>query len=48
MKTITPYHQIRILTEELIITKADIDFSTNPDKRERAEILERQVMELMR
>lgn len=39
------HYKIKIITEELIITKADIDFSTDPDKRERVEVLEKKLME---
>lgn len=40
--------KITILTEELIISKADVDFDTNPDKRERVERLEKQVIDLLK
>ena len=38
-------HKIKVITEELIISKADIDFETNPDKRERIEMLEKKIMD---
>ncbi len=41
-------YRIKVITEEMIITKADIDFETNPDKRERAEILENELRELLK
>lgn len=41
-------YKIKVLTEELIIAKADIDFDTNPEKREHVEELERLVLEAMR
>lgn len=41
-------YKIKVLTEELIIAKADIDFDTNPDKREHVERLEKLVLEAMR
>lgn len=40
--------QIEIITEELIISKADVDYSTDPDKRQHCEILESQLRELLR
>lgn len=41
-------YKIKVLTEELIIAKADIDFDTNPEKREHAEKLEVMILEAMR
>lgn len=41
-------YKIKILTEELIIAKADIDFDTNPDKREHAQRLEQLILEAMK
>ena len=41
-------YKIRVLTEELIITKADIDFDTNIEKREYAQSLEDKIKELMK
>ena len=46
MKTKLDY-KIKVLTEELIIAKADIDFDTNPEKREYVEKLENLVLEAM-
>lgn len=40
--------KITILTEELIISKADVDFDTNLDKREYVEKLEKAVLELLK
>ena len=41
-------YKIKVLTEELIIAKADIDFNTNIEKREHAERLEKMIIEAMR
>lgn len=48
MLNYSPFQRIRVLTEELIIAKADIDFSTNVSKRAWIEDLENQVRELMK
>lgn len=40
--------QIEIITEELIISKADVDFDTNLDKRAHCEALEYQLKELLK
>ena len=42
------YKKIETLTYDLMIAKADIDFDTNPEKREHAEKLEKKIMELLR
>ena len=42
------WNKITILTEELIIAKADVDFDTSLEKREHVDYLERQVIELMK
>lgn len=42
------FEMITILTEELIISKADVDFDTNLEKREYVDSLERQVIDLLR
>lgn len=42
------FEKITILTEELIIAKADVDFDTSLEKREHVDYLERQVIELMK
>jgi len=47
MKTKLEY-KIKVLTEELIIAKADIDFDTNIEKREHVEKLENLIREVMR
>ena len=39
---------LEILTEELIIAKADIDFDTNLSKREYVAGLESKILELLR
>jgi len=39
---------VEILTEELIISKADIDFETDIEKREYAESLQLKLLELLR
>ena len=39
---------ITILTEELIIAKADIDFDTSLEKREHVDNLEREIIDLLR
>lgn len=41
-------HKIKVITEELIISKADVDFNTNVEKREYVEYLEKRLMELLR
>lgn len=41
-------YKIKVLTEELIISKADVDFDTNVEKREHAERLENMIVEAMR
>lgn len=41
-------YRLKVLTEELIITKADIDFETHIAKREYAASLEKTVMECLR
>ena len=41
-------YKIKVLTEELIIAKADIDFDTNIEKREHVEKLELLIREAMR
>ena len=40
--------KITILTEELIISKADVDFDTSLEKREYVDSLERQIIDLLR
>jgi hypothetical protein len=47
MKTKLDY-KIKVLTEELIIAKADIDFDTNIEKREHVSKLENLIREAMR
>ena len=42
------WNKITILTEELIIAKADVDFDTSLEKREHVDNLERQIIELMK
>ena len=44
----SPQELIKSLTWELIISKADIDLSTDIDKREHVEKLEGIIKELMR
>ena len=39
---------ITILTEELIISKADVDFDTNLEKREQVDSLEREIIDLLK
>ena len=39
---------ITILTEELIISKADVDFDTNLEKREHVDSLEREIIDLLK
>ena len=39
---------ITILTEELIISKADVDFDTSLEKREYVDSLEREIIDLLR
>ena len=41
-------NMITILTEEIIISKADIDFDTSLEKREHVDYLERQIIDLMK
>ena len=41
-------YKIKVLTEELIIAKADIDFDTNVEKRAHVEKLEKLILEAMR
>ena len=40
--------KITILTEELIISKADVDFDTSLEKREHVDNLEREIIDLMK
>ena len=42
------FYKVRVLTEELIISKADVDFDTDPDKREHVEKLEKDIVELLK
>lgn len=42
------FEKITILTEELIIAKADVDFDTSLEKREHVDYLERQIVDLMK
>uniref|UniRef100_A0AAT9J7L8 ORF29 n=1 Tax=Nitrosopumilaceae spindle-shaped virus TaxID=3065433 RepID=A0AAT9J7L8_9VIRU len=42
------FNKIAILTEELIISKADVDFDTCLEKREHVDSLEKQVIDLLR
>lgn len=41
-------YKIKVLTEELIISKADIDYETNIEKREHTARLEKMILEAMR
>ena len=41
-------YKIKVLTEDLIIAKADIDFETNIEKREHADKLEKLILEALR
>lgn len=38
-------YKIKVITEELIIAKADIDYETNLEKREHVEYLENKLRE---
>lgn len=40
--------KITILTEELIISKADIDYETNIEKREYVDKLEKSIIDLLK
>lgn len=39
---------ITVLTEELIISKADVDFDTSLEKREHVDSLEREIIDLLK
>ena len=41
-------YKIKVLTEELIIAKADIDYETNIEKREHVDNLEKLVLETLK
>ena len=41
-------YKIKILTEELIIAKADIDYETNIEKREYVDKLEKLILETLK
>ena len=41
------FYKVKVLTEELIISKADIDFNTDIEKRAYAEKLENEVKRLL-
>ena len=45
---LTTKDKVEIITIELIKAKADVDFETNPEKREYVEKLEAQLMEILR
>lgn len=40
--------KISSITYDLIIAKADVDYETNPDKREHVEKLEKKLIELLK
>ena len=42
------FYKVRVLTEELIISKADVDFDTSLEKREYVDDLERQIIDLLK
>lgn len=42
------FEMITILTEELIISKADVDFDTDLEKREHVEKLEKYLIDLLK
>lgn len=42
------HHKIKVITEEMIIAKADIDYETNLEKREHVERLENELKELLK
>ena len=42
------FEKITILTEELIIAKADVDYDTSLEKREYVDSLEKKIIDLMK